>query len=106
MEELVNSNSIVCLIETPKEIRNVKFSSKINIVENMRELNDKEGGGLMVLFQDNKGVSFTKIKTNWNLYMIVVYFSVSDKERNINMRKEIEKIVDNSEQPIIIVGGL
>ena len=44
VEEMVTDNSIVCLTETQKKIRDVNVKGEILVVENMRERQDQKGG--------------------------------------------------------------
>ena len=36
--------------------------------------------------------------------VIIIYFSVNDKERNNEMRKEIDRIIEGKEEPLLITG--
>ena len=54
VEELIGDRSIVCLTETQKKIRDVMFSKDCKIIENMREKEDRKGGGLMVIYKENR----------------------------------------------------
>ena len=54
IEELINDNSIVCLTETQKKIRDVNFSETFEVIDNMREEKDRKGGGIMVLYRKDR----------------------------------------------------
>ena len=82
----MDHRSIVCITETQKKIRDVNFNNNIVIIEGMREMKDRKGGGLMVLYQRNKDIVFTKVDTKskdilhvkglireWDLAIVVVY---------------------------------
>ena len=118
IEKLLEDNCVMCLTETQEKVRKVKISDNIEVMESMREVQDRKGGGIMVLHRKNKNVSMHRqenrlkdylfIKGNLfglNIGIIVVYFSVHDKERNKGLRKEIEEIIGkNSEENLMIVG--
>lgn len=72
----------------------------------------------MIIHRRNINVYFDKVETEsmdilvvrgnirgWELIIVVVYFSVNDRERNKEIRREIEKYVEEKvEEPVIIVG--
>ena len=81
----------------------MKISEDIEIYENMRELQDREGGGNMCLHRKNDKFKLQKIENmekdiliiNGEIYslkfvFVLVYFSVNDKARNGAIRKEVE----------------
>ncbi len=93
LEELIDDKSILCLTETQKKVRNIIARDDIKILDNMREIKDKKGGGIMMLYKESKGLKFKKIISQsndllhvkgemwgWNIRIIIVYFSVNDKE--------------------------
>ena len=118
VEELIVDNSlVVCLTETQKKLQDVNFEDNLIILDNMREEQDRKGGGLMLIFRRNKGIELQKIDTKnrdilhvkgkiegWDVRVILVYFSVNDENRNMKMRKEIEEIMEGNSDPLIIAG--
>ena len=56
---------IYCLTETHQKKKNDKLdlSSGLKKIEVTREVKDKKGGGLMLLYKSNKDVEITKINT-------------------------------------------
>ena len=63
IEELLIGNSIVCLTETQKRLRDMNFEDRIIIVDSMREEQNMKGGGLMLIYGSNKGVELQKTNT-------------------------------------------
>ena len=70
-----------------------------------------------MLYRKDQGIKLTKIQTKskdmffttgiigkWEINIIVIYFSVNDKERSNEMRKEIERIIEGKEEPLLITG--
>ena len=120
VECLIEENSIVCLTETQKKIRDINFNSNVVILKQMREPKDRKGGGLMLLHQQNKNIVLNKVATRnkdilhvkgsirgMDIVMIIVYFSVNDKERNSSMKEEIEKILENNiDEALMIIGDI
>lgn len=119
MEELVDKNSLLCLTETQKKIRDINFNNSFTIIEGMRELDDRKGGGLLLLYMKDNGLICSKVETRnrdilcvngnmrgWDFMLILVYFSVNDKARNLSIRDEIEKIIENLNEdfPLIVTG--
>lgn len=117
IEELIRGNSIICLTETQKKVRDVNFDKNFRVIDSMREQKDRKGGGLMVIYREEKGVDLQKIETKckdvlyvkgkiegWEVKIVVVYFSVNDTVRNMEMKQEIEKIIEESTEPLLITG--
>ena len=81
----------------------------------MREFKDKKGGGLMILHHNNQHIILDKIATKnkdilyvkdtirgWEIKIVLVYFSVNNRERNHTMKAEVEKILeDNTEESLL-----
>ena len=118
IEKLLGDNCVMCLTETQEKIRKVKISDNIEVMESMREVQDRKGGGIMVLYRKNKKILMHKQESKLKDYLfikgnlcglsisiIVVYFSVHDKERNKSLRREIEEAIEkNSEENLMILG--
>ena len=107
----------MCLTETQKKISDTTFKDDVVIIENMREKQDKKGGGLMMLYRKDQGIKLTKMQTKskdmifttwkigrWEINIIMIYFSVNDKESNNEMKKEIERIIEGKDEPSLITG--
>ena len=117
VEELVSDDSIVCLTETQKKLRDINFSDNCVIVDNMREEQDRKGGGLMVLYRKDTGVDLEKIPTKcpdilhtkgkmrgWEMRLVVVYLSVNDPPRNNNIKLQMERIINGNSHPLLVMG--
>ena len=115
--EMVKDNSILCLTETQKKVRDINISKEIIVMESMRDQKDKKGGGIMVLYKDSKEIELKKIdcknkdllQLKGSIYgektlILVVYFAVNDKERNKRIKEEIESIIDDEEEAVILTG--
>ena len=123
-EILKNQCDVICLTETHQKTEKLEISKGIEKVECMRKLQDKKGGGLLVLWKqkfkaighstkssDILHVEFRVKMTSFHI--ILVYFSVANKEedriRNKQMRKEVEKIVGKLEdlnQIYLVLGDM
>ena len=117
---------IMCLTETQLKHDKVDIPDGIEKIESMRQLKDRKGGGLLILFERNIGIQITKLATAHSdilhakveiasafFHIILVYFSVinnrKDKERNTLIRKEIESIIDQSvkkEEALMVLGDM
>lgn len=88
----MDENNIGCLSETLKKIRDVNFSNNIVIIEQMREINDKKGGGLMILHKNNEDIHFDKLESRnqdifvaqgnirgWEFKIVLICLSVNKK---------------------------
>lgn len=76
----------------------------------MREEGDRKGGRLMLLYEESVDISFCRLSIKNKDFIhiqgkvqgepftvIIVYFSVSDKERNKSLREEIERIINKDD---------
>lgn len=54
LEQLLNGRyNVLCITETQLKINKIKANENCVAIENMREVNDRKGGGLMILYKDN-----------------------------------------------------
>ena len=103
LENLLKGDGILFLTETHEKFRKVKIREDIEIYENMRELQDRKGGGNMCLHRKNDKFKLQKIENmekdiliingeidSLKFVFVLVYFSVNDKARNGAIRKEVE----------------
>lgn len=113
----MSGNSIVCLTETQKKLRDVNFEDDCVVIDSMREQQDRKGGGLMMLCRKNKGVVMQKIDTKskdvlhvkgniegWEVRILLVYLSVNDEVRNNKIKEEVERIMEGNSDPLIVTG--
>lgn len=119
IEELMEDDkTLICLTETQLKIKKVKPYGNIQVMESMRDFQDKKGGGLMMLHRksdiinlkqmQNRNKDYLHVKgeiVNKQIHIILVYFSVNDKERNKNLREEIEKHIEELKDNLLIVMG-
>ena len=112
-----NSN-VICIFETHEKFQKIGISSSHEVFASRRDLEDKKGGGLLVLFNrdfvngteynaDSADLLHCKIQChNLELHLILVYMDVMDQERNDEIRRElrdiIEKFADN--ERIMVLG--
>lgn len=107
---MLKAGDIFCLTETQYKTDSAKLNSNVTKYINMREVNDKKGGGLMVLHLIGCGIDLSRTSTKSNdllelrgkikdihIRILLVYMSVEsrleDKQRNKSIQKEIiEKI--------------
>ena len=111
IETNITENKIYCLTETQQKYDRLSISQGIAKIESHRENKDKKGGGLMILYKENK-TEIEKIETKQKdiLYakckiatleikIVLVYFSTGnsedDKRRDEKIRKECEDIIQN-----------
>ena len=105
IEDLLDQNTVFFLTETHKRDNSIRFNNNSNFLHKTRNIIDKKGGGLMIVWNkdskfefvelpnDNKDILITKNKiNNYIFYSIIVYFSASEHKINIELKKEIDKI--------------
>ena len=109
IEKLIeNERDIVCLTETHLKFDKYNTSKGLKIIESHREINDRKGGGLMVIFKESKveidqlpaahkDVLKVQVRINgFQFVIILVYFSVNDSKRNENLRKLSRRNLEKS----------
>lgn len=123
VQKLIENNTILCLTETQLKIEKIRIPENLNSYTSMRELNDKKGGGLMVLWSKGQDVKEKEIQgsevkdimyvmcesTDLCFYIIIVYFPCGmkeeDRKRRKDMKKEIDKFIEGKQnQPVMIIG--
>ena len=122
LERLIDDNTIMCLTETQLKIDRIKNTGNLMYVDSMREMQDKKGGGLRILWRKEKEVDVEEIETKIRdilcvkcrvsrlcFYMVLVYFPCDNKEEDKKRRREMEKEVENiieekQNYPVMILG--
>ena len=86
----------------------------------MRDRKDQKGCVLLVIHRDTKDIEIVHKQNinrdimlletsimNLKLIVVVVYFSLSDKEKQRSVKGELDQIIETSkESPILIIGDL
>ena len=114
----VNDTSIFCLTETHQTRNTIKMNDDIQILSKMRNIKEKKGGGLMLLWNKNNGIKIEKIDTNHSdillafveigkcsFYLLLVYMATNDDLINIQIYKEVYKCIESfSNEKFLILG--
>jgi len=102
---------LVALLETHQKYRKINFSDELGIIERMRELKDKKGGGLMILYRKddllkmeisqrettNSDILAVKVVVGCLKVLIaLVYIDVKDKERNLKIYEDLNIIMQDT----------
>ena len=53
MEE-TGDDSIMCLTETQKKVDDIKIVKDVKIIQTMREMQDRKGGGLLIMYKEKE----------------------------------------------------
>ncbi|XP_064102661.1 chromosome partition protein Smc-like [Macrobrachium nipponense] len=118
-----NDNKIFCLTETHQKLDKLALSKGINKIENMREMKDIKGGGLMMLHRNSDNTELNKVETiskdllyakckihNNTIHILLLYLSVGNTEEDKNRDKvikiECENIIKNinDKESLLILG--
>ena len=108
IENLITDNTLLCLTETQQTLDKTKWNNDYNRYTSMRCKEEKRGGGLMLLFKDQKSICVQQAKTKlkdilivkgmikkYHITIILVYLSVvrgdEEKKTNGDIKKEIRK---------------
>ena len=98
IEDAINNRdnlSITCLTETQLKSNSLHFNNNFLSLSKHRSSIEKKGGGLMILWKNNGGLTITEIETDhsdilmaqikagkFKFYIILVYISTNDDCRN------------------------
>ena len=104
IENLLETNdnlNIYCLVETHQTRNSIKTRDSTKYLSKMRNISDKKGGGLLIIWNDenlifeeitmqNPDILVTHIMVNkQHFILILVYVASNDDKRNI---KDLEKL--------------
>ena len=124
MEQLLDKNSLICLTETQNKYLSVNFEENTNCKYSFRNMNDKKGGGIMLIYKNNGNlVVNTEVPSdskdvlcmiyNFNKFsftIITVYLDTKDIERNQKITTEINLAIEmmindiKSNIPLLLIG--
>ena len=62
MEE-TGDHSIMCLTETQKKVDDIKIVKDVKIIQRMREMQDRKGGGLLTMYKEKEKYDLQKMTT-------------------------------------------
>ena len=62
MEE-TGDDSITCLTETQKKVDDIKIVKDVKIIQTMREMQDRKGGGLLIMYKEKEKYDLQKMTT-------------------------------------------
>ena len=124
MEELIGGNEreIICITETQQRRGTVFLSDGNQMMSKMREIGDKKGGGLCVLWRESNEFVVREIETTHTdllaiqiqvhgveYILVLVYFSTGNSERVRNNKLEVEirrLSEENEDKCLVILGDL
>ena len=107
----VEDYTLICLTETQKKIDNIRVEENIKVISSMRRMDEKKGGGLMLLYREREDFYFEKRENRKNDIMQVkgkigkrniviwlVYLATGNdlatKEENNCLMREIEETME------------
>ena len=119
VEQLIQSeNDVVVLVETQLKHDRIDVSENICKYDSMRDIEEKRGGGIMILYRNSQNLQMEKKEStcrdmltikmsiyNKDFLLIIVYFSVIQKETeetNEKIKREVEKLFEGEEEVIIV----
>ena len=99
---------IYCITETQQKLENVNIPESLTHIYSHRNIDDRKGGGLSIMFKRNINIDIKKsevkhkdiLKVTCNIngrkmHIILVYMSTNDQERNRIIAKSIETEMKN-----------
>ena len=71
IEKLIESDKdIICLSETQQKFDKIEVDNTLSTISEMRDLKDKKGGGLMMIFKNNSHIELKKeVSRNKDIYI-------------------------------------
>ena len=122
--EETGDESIMCLTETQKKVDDIKIVKDVKIIQTMREMQDRKGGGLQIMYKEKEKYDLQKMTTRsteilhvegeiekGQIRIVLVYMKSGNdnetKEHNKKIIEEIGQILKEREikQKITIVLG-
>lgn len=111
LEKLTLEHNIMCVTETQQKYLRVNISDNIGYLESNRNINDRNGGGLCILYRKTGDLMLEKINTKHSdilqvkctqrsvcYFLILVYMSTNDQERNKVIECNINPILNTLEE--------
>ena len=117
--ENIMEDQIFILSETQLKRNRIRYKPSTRVINKMRLMHDRKGGGLMFVWKENLDTEIEEIETKaidllmtkckigkLNLIILAVYMSTTDLNRNKEMKEEIIEILDrySEEHNLIIIG--
>ena len=111
VEEKTDSSTIFCITETQHKRVKVQTLPTTNIICKMRALNDKKGGGLMVVYKPSNLLKIKEVMcghddilvveckyVDISFKIILVYMSTDDGNRNSRILNYIERLINDFDE--------
>jgi len=67
----IDEMTIMCLIETQKKVDNIRVGHHLKVINSMREMEDRRGGGIMTIYEENRDKWFDKIDSKHRDCMVL-----------------------------------
>jgi len=120
IENLLETNdniNVYCLVETHQTRNSIKTRESTKYLSKMRNISDKKGGGLLIIWKDenlmfeeiifqNPDILAVNININkQHFILILVYVASNDDKRNILIYKDLEKLYDKyKDEKLLFLG--
>ena len=98
----VERRVVMCLTETQKKVNNIRTADHLKIIESMREMEDRRGGGIMVIYEEENGLSLDEEESghrdclqmkgnfgNETINLTVVYLKTGNGREELEQNREI-----------------
>jgi len=110
---------IIGILETHEKYRKINFSDNLGVIEQMRELDDKKGGGIMLIHNMSDQLEITRNESkcrdilsvniiigSFKFVAVIVYADVKEKERNDQIYSNLNTLIESMspEFPKLIIG--
>jgi len=102
----VGEIKLVVLVETHEKYRKVNFTDDLKVVDRMRDIQDKKGGGLMIISREGDQMDISRREDSctdilvvditihcFKLVLVVIYADVRDGERNRKIYESLDRIM-------------
>ena len=115
-----NDITMLGLIETHEKYSKINWNDGIIHINQMREMDDKKGGGISFLSTLNDKYNYVQTKkenncrdilqiaikiNDFEFFLFIIYVDIKEESRNISLYKELDKLAnENLDRPILIMG--
>ena len=110
---------MLCITETHLNYDKFNLRNENNKIEKFRSTDDVRGGGLMLIYKDKDYIEIKALEVNspdilhakasiygYKFSLILVYMSVNNIDRNVNIRNQLRNILQSNSEPCIVLGDM
>ena len=114
-----NEVRIIGMVETHEKFKRIEWGEDVKVVNRMREMNDKKGGGILILTSDVGEIEMEKIDCDcrdllavevrvggFSFWMVLVYLDTREEDRNRGIYGNLDGILGRipEDKALVVLG--